>query len=158
MCRQQKCWLDKNSSGSSSSSCSQAFQPHKLVLFLRGWSRMGAFGFPPISSTVMRKQTADQQKMEQKFMQWTTNRAPKKTEFDLCSLFLVEGGGFPSLDLRFTYLKLFPESLFGFLRIIRYFVELSYPVLDVGCVYPCRVKGLRDERRKHNEAKEATLD
>lgn len=92
MCRQQKCWLDKNSSGSSSSSCSQAFQPHKLVLFLRGWSRMGAFGFPPISSTVMRKQTADQQKMEQKFMQWTTNWAPKKTEFDLCSLFLVGGG------------------------------------------------------------------
>lgn len=41
-----------------------------------------------------------------------------------------------------TYLKLFPESLFGFLRIVCYFVELSYPVLNVGCIYPRGVKGL----------------
>ncbi|TNN34810.1 hypothetical protein EYF80_055023 [Liparis tanakae] len=31
-----------------------------------------------------------------------------------------------------TYLKFFPESLFGFFRVVRYFVELSYPVLNVG--------------------------
>lgn len=70
----------------------------------------------------------------------------KIPEFDLCNPCFGGGGGFPPLDLRFTYLKLFPESLFGFLRIIRYFVELSYPVLDVGCVYPRRVEGLRRTR------------
>lgn len=50
-----------------------------------------------------------------------------------------------------TYLKFFPESLFRFLRIVCYFVELLYPVLNVGCVYPCRVKGLLfDTFRKGN--------
>lgn len=47
---------------------------------------------------------------------------------------------------HFTYLKLLPESLFGFLRIIRHFVEFSYPVLDVGGVYPGCVEGLRRAR------------
>lgn len=52
-----------------------------------------------------------------------------------------------------TYLKFFPESLFWFLRIICYFVELSYPVLNVGCVYPCRVKGLVDKTMQGNKSK-----
>ena len=41
-----------------------------------------------------------------------------------------------------TYLKFFPESLFGLLRVVCYFVELPYPVLNVGCVYPRGIKWL----------------
>lgn len=47
-----------------------------------------------------------------------------------------------SESLNGTDLKFFPESLFGFLRIVCYFVELSYPVFNVGSIYPCGIKRL----------------
>lgn len=52
-----------------------------------------------------------------------------------------------------TYLKFFPESLFWFFWVVCYFVELSYPVFNVGCVYPCGIEGLpllqRDKEIKY---------
>lgn len=45
-------------------------------------------------------------------------------------------------EMRPAYLKFFPESLFGLLRVVCYFVELSYPVLNVGGIYSCGIEGL----------------
>lgn len=47
-----------------------------------------------------------------------------------------------SESLNGTDLEFFPESLFGFLRIVCYFVELSYPVFNVGSIYPRGIKRL----------------
>ncbi len=55
---------------------------------------------------------------------------------------MIEGNDSGANSFEATYLKFFPESLFGFLRVVCYFVELSYPVLNVGCIYPRGVKGL----------------
>lgn len=41
-----------------------------------------------------------------------------------------------------AYLKFFPKSLFGFLRIVGHFIKFSYPILNVGCIYPRCIKWL----------------
>lgn len=41
-----------------------------------------------------------------------------------------------------TYFKFFPKSLFGFLGIVGHFIKLSYPILNVGCIYPRCIKWL----------------